>query len=98
MHAVLGRQLRAVSSPRSASNATFDLNSAEYRFRLPSSGPSSSQGEPSLSTVPNFGTTSIVHWNTVYLERAVQHLKAQGASIPDDLLPHVAPLGWEHIA
>ncbi len=43
-------------------------------------------------------TAAIVHWNTVYLERAVQHLKAQGASIPDDLLPHVAPLGWEHIA
>lgn len=43
-------------------------------------------------------TAAIVHWNTVYLERAVQHLKAQGVSIPDDLLPHVAPLGWEHIA
>jgi TnpA family transposase len=42
-------------------------------------------------------TAAIVHWNTVYLERAVQHLKAQGVSIPDDLLPHVAPLGWEHI-
>jgi TnpA family transposase len=43
-------------------------------------------------------TAAIVHWNTVYLERAVQHLKVQGVSIPDDLLPHVAPLGWEHIA
>jgi len=43
-------------------------------------------------------TAAIVHWNTVYLERAVQHLRAQGVSIPDDLLPHVAPLGWEHIA
>ena len=40
-------------------------------------------------------TAAIVHWNTVYLERAVQHLKAQGVSISDDLLPHVAPLGWE---
>jgi hypothetical protein len=27
-----------------------------------------------------------------------QHLRAQGATIPDDLLAHVAPLGWEHIA
>lgn len=43
-------------------------------------------------------TAAIVHWNTVYLERAVQHLQAQGVSVPDDLLPHVAPLGWEHIA
>src|SRR3954452_635697 len=43
-------------------------------------------------------TAAIVHWNTVYLERAVQHLRGQGVSVPDDLLPHVAPLGWEHIA
>jgi hypothetical protein len=24
-------------------------------------------------------------------------LRAQGAAVPDDLLAHVAPLGWEHI-
>ncbi len=41
---------------------------------------------------------AIVHWNTVYFDRAVQHLRAQGVTIPDDLLAHVAPLGWEHIA
>jgi TnpA family transposase len=43
-------------------------------------------------------TAAIVHWNTVYLDRAVQHLRARGVIIPDDLLAHVAPLGWEHIA
>jgi TnpA family transposase len=43
-------------------------------------------------------TAAIVHWNTVYLDRAVQHLCAQGVIIRDDLLAHVAPLGWEHIA
>jgi hypothetical protein len=43
-------------------------------------------------------TAAIVHWNTVYLDRAVQHLHARGVIIPDDLLAHVAPLGWEHIA
>ncbi len=42
-------------------------------------------------------TAAIVHWNTVYLDRAVQQLRAQGATVPDDLLAHVAPLGWEHI-
>jgi hypothetical protein len=42
--------------------------------------------------------TAIVHWNTVYLDRAVQQLRAQGVAVPDDLLAHVAPLGWEHIA
>lgn len=43
-------------------------------------------------------TAAIVHWNTVYIDRAVQSLRAQGVTIPDDLLAHVAPLGWEHIA
>ncbi len=42
-------------------------------------------------------TAAIVHWNTVYLDRAVRQLRAQGADVPDDLLAHVAPLGWEHI-
>ena len=46
----------------------------------------------------NLITAAIVHWNTVYLERAVQHLRAQHVAVPDDLLAHVAPLGWEHIA
>ena len=39
-----------------------------------------------------------MHWNTVYLDHAVQQLRAQGVTVPDDLLAHVAPLGWEHIA
>jgi len=43
-------------------------------------------------------TAAIVHWNTVYLDRAVQQLRAQGVAVSDDLLAHVAPLGWEHIA
>jgi hypothetical protein len=42
-------------------------------------------------------TAAIVHWNTVYLDRSVRQLRARGATIPDDLLAHVAPLGWEHI-
>ena len=42
-------------------------------------------------------TAAIVHWNTVYLDRTVQHLRAQGVTIPNDLLAHVAPLGWGHI-
>jgi hypothetical protein len=39
-----------------------------------------------------------VYWNTIYLDQADQHLRAQGVSISDEWLAHVAPLGWEHIA
>ena len=42
-------------------------------------------------------TAAIVHWNTVYLDLAVRQSRDQGATIPENLLAHVAPLGWEHI-
>jgi TnpA family transposase len=46
----------------------------------------------------NLVTAAIVYWNTVYLGRAVQHLRSNGKMVPDDLLQHVAPLGWNHIS
>ena len=45
----------------------------------------------------NLAVSAIVLWNTVYLARAVAHLRAQGQAIPDNILPHVSPLAWEHI-
>ncbi len=30
--------------------------------------------------------------------RAVDHLRAAGQAAPDELLAHVAPLGWSHIS
>ena len=36
-------------------------------------------------------------WSTVYLGRAVQHLRSTGVEVPNELLAHVAPLGWEHV-
>ena len=46
----------------------------------------------------NLAVTAIILWNTVYLARAVDALRASGETLPDELLVHVAPLGWEHIA
>jgi TnpA family transposase len=45
----------------------------------------------------NLAVAAIILWNTVYLGRAVDHLRAQGEIISDLLLSHIAPLGWEHI-
>lgn len=42
-------------------------------------------------------TAAVTLWNTVYLDRAVRHLRGAGVDVPDELLAHVAPLGWEHI-
>lgn len=45
----------------------------------------------------NLVVSAIVLWNTVYLERAVQALRDSGKDVDDKLLPHLSPLGWEHI-
>ena len=44
----------------------------------------------------NLLVTAIILWNTRYLERAVQALR-QAADVPDALLTHLSPLGWEHV-
>ena len=45
----------------------------------------------------NLVVAAIILWNTVYLERAVQALRDSGKNIDKGLLPHLSPLGWEHI-
>ncbi len=40
---------------------------------------------------------AVIAWNTVYLTDAIESLRGQGVAIADDLLPHIAPLGWRHI-
>jgi TnpA family transposase len=44
----------------------------------------------------NLLVTAIILWNTRYLERAVAALR-QTDDVPDQLLAHLSPLGWEHV-
>jgi hypothetical protein len=46
----------------------------------------------------NLVVAAIVLWNTEYLERAVNALAAHGHAVDEDLLQHLSPLGWDHIA
>ena len=45
----------------------------------------------------NLVVAAIILWNTVYLERALEVLRKRGEPIQEDLVPHLSPLGWEHI-
>ena len=45
----------------------------------------------------NLVIAAIVLWNTVYLERVIQHLKDNGQTVNESLLKHLSPLGWEHV-
>ena len=44
----------------------------------------------------NLLVTGIILWNTRYLARAVAALR-ETQTVPDRLLAHLSPLGWEHI-
>ena len=44
----------------------------------------------------NLIVTAVILWNTRYLERAVATLR-QTEEVPDHLLAHLSPLGWEHV-
>jgi hypothetical protein len=46
----------------------------------------------------NLVTAAIVYWNTLYIGQAVDHLRTTGEPASDELLTHVAPLGWRHIS
>jgi TnpA family transposase len=45
----------------------------------------------------NLVVAAIILWNTVYLDRAIQSLRTTSKDIDEKLLPHLSPLGWEHI-
>jgi len=44
----------------------------------------------------NLLISAIILWNTRYLSRAVAALR-ETEDVPDRLLAHLSPLGWEHI-
>jgi TnpA family transposase len=44
----------------------------------------------------NILINAISIWNTTYLQKAIEYSKTNG-NVSDELLKHIAPLGWEHI-
>ena len=45
----------------------------------------------------NLVIAAIVYWNTMYMDKAAQHLLKAGQLADPSLLRHVSPLGWMHI-
>lgn len=46
----------------------------------------------------NLVVAAIILWNTVCLAAAAEALRRSGVDVPDDLLRHVWPLGWDHVS
>ncbi len=45
----------------------------------------------------NLVVAAIILWNTVYLDRAISALQSAGRHVDPSLIPHLSPIGWEHI-
>ena len=46
----------------------------------------------------NLVVNAIILWNTTYLARTLNYVRGQGVVLTDELLSHVAPVKWDHIA
>ena len=45
----------------------------------------------------NLVIAAIALWNTLYMQRAVEHLRAHDVAAPDELLAHLSPMSWAHV-
>jgi len=45
----------------------------------------------------NLVIAAIALWNTLYMQRAVEHLREGGIAAPDELLTHLSPMSWAHV-
>jgi TnpA family transposase len=45
----------------------------------------------------NLVIAAIALWNSIYMDRAVAHLRASGVAAPDELLSHLSPMSWAHV-
>jgi TnpA family transposase len=84
-----GQELNKGESRNSLARAVFIHRLGEIRDRT-------YENQQHRASGLNLVVTAIVLWNTRYLERAVAMLR-KSEDVPDSLLSHLSPLGWEHV-
>jgi TnpA family transposase len=84
-----GQELNKGEARNSLARAVFIHRLGEIRDRT-------YENQQHRASGLNFIVTAIILWNTRYLERAVAALRLM-EDIPDHLLAHLSPLGWEHV-
>ena len=96
-----------LQDPELRRRVTIGLNKGEahhtlkraIRFYRRGAIPDRTQLEQDLHAMAlNLVVAAITLWNTAYLDRALKTVEERGISLPPHYLPHISPLGWEHIA
>ena len=83
------RELNKGESRNSLARAVFIHRLGEIRDRT-------YENQQHRASGLNLLVTAIILWNTRYLERAIAALR-EVEEVPDQLLLHLSPLGWEHV-
>jgi TnpA family transposase len=83
------RELNKGESRNSLARAVFIHRLGEIRDRT-------YENQQHRASGLNLLVTAIILWNTRYLNRAIAALRAV-EPVPDELLAHLSPLGWEHV-
>jgi TnpA family transposase len=84
-----GQELNKGESRNSLARAVFIHRLGEIRDRT-------YENQQHRACGLNLLVTAVILWNTRYLERAVAALR-EAEDVPDHLLAHLSPLGWEHV-
>jgi len=84
-----GRELNKGESHNSLARAVFLHRLGEIRDRT-------YENQQHRAAGLNLLVTAIILWNTRYLNRAIAVLRA-AEEVPDHLIAHLSPLGWEHV-
>ena len=83
------RELNKGESRNSLARAVFIHRLGEIRDRT-------YENQQHRASGLNLLVTAIILWNTRYLNRAIAALR-EVEDVPDRLLVHLSPLGWEHV-
>ena len=84
-----GRELNKGESHNSLARAVFLHRLGEIRDRT-------YENQQHRAAGLNLLVTAIILWNTRYLNRAIAALRT-AEQVPDHLIAHLSPLGWEHV-
>jgi TnpA family transposase len=84
-----GQELNKGEARNSLARAVFIHRLGEIRDRT-------YENQQHRASGLNLLVSAIILWNTRYLEQAVTQLR-QVEDVPDHLLAHLSPLGWEHV-
>ena len=102
----LGNTLQWLQDPELRRRSSVSLNKGEQRNalrrpvffnRLGEIRDRSYENQRHRVNGLNLLVAAIILWNTVYLQRAVDHLRSHGHDPAPSDLAHLSPLGWEHI-